>query len=89
MAGKTMTQETKDKIAATRAANKANKVPGEKSASLDDQIAAAQAQADSGDAFAASIMPVVDTLREQLNQAKSDAKTAARKLRKTLSVLKS
>ena len=88
MGTRTMSEETKAKIAASRAANKANKVPGEKRATLDDQIAAAQAAADSGDAFAASLMPVVDVLREQLNQAKSDAKSAARKLRKTLSVLK-
>lgn len=88
MAGKTMSAETKSKIAATRAANAANKTPGEKRATLDDQIAAAQALADSGDAFATSLMPVVDVLREELAQAKKDSKTAVRKLRKTLSVLK-
>ena len=88
MAGKTMTEETKAKIAATRAANAANKTPGEKRATLDDQIGAAQAAADAGDAFAASLMPVVDVLREQYAQAKKDQKQAARKLRKTLSVLK-
>ena len=88
MAGKTMSEETKAKIAATRMANAANKTPGEKRATLDDQIAAAQAAADAGDAFAASLMPVVDVLREQYAQAKKDQKQAARKLRKTLSVLK-
>ena len=88
MAGKAMTEETKAKIAATRAANKTTVVPGEKRATLDEQIAAAQAQADAGDAFCASLMPVVDVLREQLSQAKKDQKSAAKKLRKTLSVLK-
>jgi molecular chaperone GrpE (heat shock protein) len=83
-----MSEETKAKIKASREANKANKVPGEKRATLDDQIAAAQALADSGDAFATSLMPVVDVLREAMLQAKADAKANARKLRKTLSVLK-
>ena len=87
MARKPMSEETKARIKATREANKAAN-GGAKKASLDDQIAAAQALADSGDAFAASLMPVVDVLRDSLAQAKTDAKTVAKKLRKTLSVLK-
>jgi hypothetical protein len=88
MGSRTMSEETKAKIAASRAANAANKTPGEKRATLADQIAAAQALADSGDAFAASLMPVVDVLAEQFRQANLDKKSTAKKLRKTLSVLK-
>ena len=85
MGTRTMSEETKAKIAASRAANKANATPGEKRATLDDQIAAFQARADSGDAEATTMMPVIDVYREKLAQAKTDAKTAARKLRKLLS----
>jgi hypothetical protein len=85
MAGKTMSDETKDKIAATRAANKAGSPEGTKRATLDEQIAAAQAQADAGDAGMQALMPVIDVYREKLAQAKVDAKSAARKLRKLLS----
>lgn len=85
MAAKTMSEATKAKIAATRAANKELAVPGEKRATLDEQIAAAQAQADAGDAGLQALMPVIDVYREKLAQAKVDAKTAARKLRKLLS----
>lgn len=81
-----MSEETKAKIAASRAANKGNKIPGEKRATLDEQIAAMQAQADVGDAGAAALMPVVDVYREKLAQAKVEAKAASRKLRKLLSV---
>jgi hypothetical protein len=83
-----MSEETKAKIAATRAAKAANKIPGEKRASLEDQLAAIQAQADGGDAGATALMPVLDVYREQFAQAKKDAKTSARKLRKLLSTLK-
>jgi hypothetical protein len=85
MAGKTMSDETKDKIAATRAANKAGSPEGTKRATLDEQIAAAQAQADAGDAGMQALMPVIDVYREKLAQAKVDAKSTARKLRKLLS----
>jgi hypothetical protein len=79
---KPMTEETKAKIAAARAANR---VTGQKRASLDDQIAAAQAQADSGDAGMQALMPVIDVYREKLTQAVADKKTASKKLRKLLS----
>jgi len=88
MVTRVMSEETKAKIAATRAANKANKIPGEKRATLEEQLAAIQAQADGGDAGAVALMPVLDVYREQLAQAKKDSKTAARKLRKLLSTLK-
>lgn len=84
---RTMSEETKQKIAASRAANKTEN-GGAKRASLEEQVAAAQAAADAGDAFATSLMPVVDVLAEQMRQAKTDAKNAAKRLRKTLSVLK-
>src|ERR1035437_6229854 len=86
---KKMSEETKAKIAMARAANKAQadamgitKAPR---ASLDDQIAGMQAQADAGDAAAVALMPVIDVYRERLAQAKADAKVSAKKLRKLLS----
>ena len=85
---KPMSEETKKKIADARAANKAAGVTGEKRASLEDQLAAIQASAEGGDAFANSMMPVLDALREQLTQAKADQKSAAKKLRKTLNLFK-
>jgi hypothetical protein len=88
MAGKTMSQETKDKIAATRAANKAGSPEGTKRATLDDQIAAAQAQADAGDATATQLMAVIDVLRAEMERGKQASKSAAKKLRRTLSILK-
>lgn len=86
---KPMSEETKAKIAATRAATKANaeslgitKAP---KASIEDQIAGMQAQADAGDDAAVALMPVIDVYRERLSQAKADAKVFAKKLRKLLS----
>ena len=83
-----MSEATKAKIAAARAANKAAGVTEEKRASLEDQIAAVNASAESGDAFANSMMPVIDTLREEAKQAKADFKAANKKLRKTLNLFK-
>ena len=83
-----MSEETKAKIAAARAANKAAGTTGEKRASLEEQIAAVNAAAESGDAFAQSMMPVIDVLAEQMKQAKVDFKASAKKLRKTLSLFK-
>ena len=85
---KPMTEETKAKIAAARAANKAAGTTGEKRASMEEQIAAVQAASEAGDSFAQSMMPVIDVMREQFTQAKSDQKTAAKKLRKTLNLFK-
>jgi hypothetical protein len=82
---KPMSEETKAKIAASRAANKANGVTGEKRASLDDQIAAFQARADAGDQEAITMMPVIDVYREKMTQAIADKKSASKKLRKLLS----
>lgn len=82
---KPMSEETKAKIAAARAANKVAGVTGQKRATLEDQIAGMQAQADAGDEAAIALMPVVDIYREKLAQAKADAKVAAKKLRKLLS----
>jgi hypothetical protein len=86
---KPMSEETKAKIATSRAATKANneklgivKAP---KATLEDQIAGMQAQADAGDAAAGALMPVIDVYRERLAQAKADAKVSAKKLRKLLS----
>jgi len=88
MGTRTMSAETKAKIAATRAANKAAGVVGQKRASLEDQLAAIQAQADAGDAAAVAIMPVIDVYKSQLEQATKAKKTVAKKLRKLLSTLK-
>jgi hypothetical protein len=88
MPRKPMSDETKAKIAAARAANKAAGVTGEKRASLDDQLAAVQAAAEAGDAFAQSMMGPLDALREQSAQAKVDFKAANKKLRKTLNLFK-
>jgi seryl-tRNA synthetase len=84
----TMSDETKAKIAATRAAKKSIGEPAEKRASLDDQIAAAQAQADAGDATATQLMAVIDVLRAEMERGKQASKSAAKKLRRTLSILK-
>jgi hypothetical protein len=83
-----MSEETKKKIAAARAANKATGVTAEKRASLEDQLAAVQAAADAGDAGARALLPVLDVYREKLAQAISDKKSSAKKLRKLLSTLK-
>jgi predicted nucleic acid-binding Zn-ribbon protein len=83
-----MSAETKAKIAAARAANKAAGTTGEKRASLEDQLAAIQAAAEGGDAFANSMLPVLDTLREEAKQAKVDFKSSMKKLRKTLNLFK-
>ena len=84
-----MSEETKAKIAATRAA-KAAANGGEtvKRATLEEQVAAAQAMADSGDETARSLMPVVDQLKAAMSDAKTVYKAAARRLRKSLSILK-
>jgi hypothetical protein len=86
---KAMSEETKAKIAASRASNKAQaeamgitKAP---KATIEDQIAGMQAQADAGDEAAVALMPVIDVYRERLIQAKADAKVFAKKLRKLLS----
>jgi hypothetical protein len=83
-----MSEATKAKIAASRAANKAAGNTGEKRASLEDQLAAVQAAADAGDAGAQALLPVLDVYREKLAQAVADKKSSARKLRKLLSTLK-
>jgi hypothetical protein len=84
-----MSEETKAKIAATRAATRAATAsggePAQKRATIEDQINAAQAAADAGDAGMMALMPVIDVFREKLAQAISDRKSAARKLRKLLS----
>lgn len=79
-----MSAETKAKIAASRAANKAAGVSTTR-ASLEDQLAAAQAASDAGDVGMQALMPVLDVYREKLAQASIDKKTAAKKLRKLLS----
>jgi len=83
-----MSEATKAKIAAARAANKATGVTGEKRASIDDQLAAINAAAEAGDAFAQSMMPVLDVLRESAKQRKVDLKSDMKKLRKTLNLFK-
>ena len=87
MAKKLMSEATKAKIAATRAANKAAGGEGTVKASLEDKIAAAQAAADAGDPTAQSLMPLLDVQREAISQAIADKKAAAKRIRKLLSVL--
>ncbi len=92
MGNRTMTEETKRKIAATREEKKAlAEATGQepqKRASVEDQVAAVQAMADSGDAGAAALMPAIDVYVAQMTEAKKTAKAAAKKVRKILNTLK-
>ena len=79
----TMSQAQKDAMAAGRAAAKSGKASGESArVSLDDKIAALQAQADAGDANAARVMPLVEAFQAAVLDAKAAAKAATKKLRK-------
>jgi hypothetical protein len=86
--GRTMSQETKDKIAASRAAKKAT---GEKTTkvSLEDKIAQLQAQADAGDEAIAASMPTLDVYKTRMEEAAATAKTMKRRLRKLVNALSS
>jgi len=96
MGKRVMSDETKAKIAASRAAKKAavdsGSEPATTRASLEDQIAAIQAQAEAGDTFAQQILPLIEVSMEQLAQAKAtfrtDSSAAKRKIRKLISTLK-
>jgi hypothetical protein len=92
MGKRVMSEETKAKIAATRAAKQAaveaGEAPATTRATVEEQLAAAQAAADAGDRGAQEMMPVLGVYAEQMAQCKADYKTAARKLRKALSILK-
>jgi inorganic triphosphatase YgiF len=59
--------------------------PKTKGPTLEEKLAAAQAQADAGDEGMQALMPAIDVYAEKLRQAKSDIRTAAKKLRKLLS----
>ena len=89
---RTMSEETKAKIAATRAANKASAEasgkPPQKRATVEEQVAAIQAQADSGDAGAAALMPAIEVYLQQMKDAKETYKASAKKVRKILNTLK-
>jgi len=92
MGKRTMSEETKAKIAASREAKKAaiaaGEAPATTKATVEEQLAAAQAAADGGDSGAQELMPVLAIYAEQMKQAKTDFKLAAKKLRKALSILK-
>ena len=86
MGRKTMTPEEKEARKAAKAAAEASGVPQPKKPTLEEKLAAAQAQADAGDEAMTALMPVIDVYAEKLRQAKLDIKTAAKKLRKLLAV---
>ena len=86
MGRKTMTAEEKEARKAAKAAAAASGVPQPKKPTLEEKLAAAQAQADAGDEAMTALMPVIDVYAEKLRQAKLDIKTAAKKLRKLLAV---
>jgi hypothetical protein len=90
--GNPMTQAHKDKLAAARAAKKAEAAatgqPAAKRANLAEQLAAVEARANAGDADAQALMPAIDTYKARMEQAIADKQAAGRKLRKLLSTLK-
>jgi hypothetical protein len=59
--------------------------PHSKGPTLEEKLAAAQAQADAGDEGMAALMPAIDVYAEKLRQAKADIRMASKKLRKLLS----
>jgi hypothetical protein len=59
--------------------------PGNKRPTLEEKLAAAQAQVDAGDEGMAALMPAIDVYAEKFRQAQADLKTSAKKLRKLLS----
>jgi len=65
---------------AARATSPANKRP-----TLEEKLAAAQAQVDAGDEGMSALMPAIDIYAEKFRQAQVDLKTSAKKLRKLLS----
>ena len=92
MGTRIMTDETKAKIAATREANKAASAASgaepAKRATVEEQIAAVQALAESGDAAAAALLPAIDAYQDKLRVAKNDLKSVKKRLRKLLAALK-
>jgi soluble cytochrome b562 len=81
MGRKALTEAEKAEKAALTAAG----TPQSKGPTLEEKIAASQAQADAGDEGMQALMPAIDVYAEKLRQAKIDQKTAAKKLRKLLS----
>lgn len=86
MGNRVMSEETKIKIAATRAANKASSPEGGKRATIEEQIAGLQAQSEAGDAAAQALLPVIEVYFEKVTQGKKDLKRDIKKLRKLLAV---
>jgi hypothetical protein len=60
-------------------------MPGNKRPTLEEKLAAAQAQVDAGDEGMAALMPAIDVYAEKFRQAQVDLKISAKKLRKLLS----
>jgi hypothetical protein len=54
---------------------------------LDDKVAAVQAQANAGDEGAEALLPVISVYVEQVKQAEIDLKAGKRKLRKILNAI--
>jgi hypothetical protein len=76
----------RQKMTAAEKAAKASE-PKAVRVTIDDKVAAVQAQAAAGDEGAEALLPVISVYVEQVKQAEIDLKAGKRKLRKILNAI--